>query len=58
MTKPENARPVQERETRLASLDASMERGMDDAKEGRFRPATDVFDRLAGKYRVMFTDAE
>lgn len=43
-------RLIQDRETRLAALDASIARGLADADEGRTRPAEEVFQRLAKKY--------
>lgn len=49
----EGVRLIQERETRLAALDASIARGLGDADAGRIRPAQDVFDRLESKYRGM-----
>ncbi len=49
----EGVRLVQDREARLAVLDASLERGLDDADAGRTKPADDVFDRLEAKYEAM-----
>jgi antitoxin ParD1/3/4 len=49
----EGVRLVQEREARLAALDAVIARGLSDADEGRTKPAGDVFDRLESKYRAM-----
>lgn len=49
----EGIRLVQERETRLAVLDASLARGLADADAGRLKPAAQVFDRLEAKYRAM-----
>ena len=49
----EGVRLIQDRETRLAALDASIARGLADADAGNTRPAADVFDRLEGKYRAM-----
>ena len=46
----EGVRLVQDRETRLAALDASITRGIADADAGRTKPASDVFDRLEAKY--------
>ncbi|OYY67867.1 type II toxin-antitoxin system ParD family antitoxin [Sphingomonas sp. 28-63-12] len=45
----EGVRLVQEREARLAALDASIARGLDDAAAGRTLPAGAVFDRLESK---------
>jgi antitoxin ParD1/3/4 len=49
----EGIRLVQERETRLSVLDASIARGIADADAGRVKPAAQVFDRLEAKYRAM-----
>lgn len=49
----EGVRLIQEREVRLAALDASIARGLTDADAGRTRPAEEVFDRLEAKYRAM-----
>lgn len=49
---------LQDRETRLAALDASIIRGIADADAGRTKPASDVFDRLEAKYRAMADKAE
>lgn len=46
----EGVRLIQDRETRLAALDASIARGLADADEGRTKPAEEVFQRLAKKY--------
>lgn len=46
----EGVRLIQERETRLAALDAAIARGLDDAKSGRTKPAGDVFARLQARY--------
>lgn len=46
----EGVRLVHERELRLASLDASVKRGISDADAGRSKPASVVFDRLETKY--------
>jgi len=54
----EGIRLIQEREARLAALDASMGRGLADAEAGRVKPAAEVFDRLEAKYRTMARDAE
>jgi antitoxin ParD1/3/4 len=45
----EGVRLIQEREARLAALDASIARGLADADAGRVKPSTDVFDRLERK---------
>ena len=49
----EGVRLIQERETRLAVLDAAIARGLADAEAGRNSTAADVFDRLDAKYRAM-----
>ncbi|WP_368518029.1 type II toxin-antitoxin system ParD family antitoxin [Rhizobium sp.] len=54
----EGVRLVQDRETRLAALDASIMRGIADADAGRTRPANNVFERLEAKYRAMADQAE
>jgi antitoxin ParD1/3/4 len=45
----EGVRLVQEREARLAALDASIARGLADADAGRAKPGSNVFDRLEAK---------
>ena len=54
----EGVRLIQERETRLAALDASIQRAVDDEVAGRLTPAEEVFDRLEAKYRAMASAAE
>lgn len=49
----EGVRLVQEREARLATLDAAIARGVADAEAGRVKPAEKVFARLSAKYRAM-----
>ncbi|MFI5013565.1 MAG: type II toxin-antitoxin system ParD family antitoxin [Hyphomicrobiales bacterium] len=49
----EGVRLIQERELRLAALDAVITRGLADAESGRARPAAKVFDRLEAKYRAL-----
>ncbi len=49
----EGVRLVQEREARLAALDASIARGLEDAAAGRLRPVDDVLGRLEAKYRGL-----
>ncbi len=46
----EGVRLIQERETRLAALDATIARGLEDARAGRSKPAADVFARLQARY--------
>ncbi|WP_416798092.1 type II toxin-antitoxin system ParD family antitoxin [Ciceribacter azotifigens] len=54
----EGVRLVQDRETRLAALDASIMRGVADADAGRTKPASDVFERLEAKYSAMAGQTE
>ena len=49
----EGVRLIQERETRLATLDAAITRGLADADAGRLKPAVQVFDRLEARYRAL-----
>lgn len=48
----EGVRLLQDRETRLAALDASIARGLADADAGRAQPAEKVFERLERKYHA------
>ena len=54
----EGVRLIQDREARLAALDASIARGLADAEAGNTRPADAVFDRLEAKSRAMDGDPE
>ena len=45
----DGVRLIQEREARLAALDASTARGLADIDAGRVKPSADVFDRLEKK---------
>jgi len=49
----EGVRLVEEREKRLAALDASLAKGISDANAGRVKPADEVLDRLEAKYKAM-----
>jgi antitoxin ParD1/3/4 len=49
----EGIRLVQEREQKLAALDASIARGLADADAGRLIPAKDAFTQLKAKYSAM-----
>jgi antitoxin ParD1/3/4 len=49
----EGVRLIQERESRLAALDAAIARGIADAEAGRVKPLDVVFDRLEAKYQAM-----
>lgn len=48
----EGVRLIQEREARLAALDASIAHGMADADAGRVKPISEVFDRLEATLAV------
>ena len=48
----EGVRLIQEREARLAALDASIARGLADADAGRVKPVSEVFDRLEAKFAI------
>jgi antitoxin ParD1/3/4 len=48
----EGVRLIQERETRLAALDASIARGLADADAGRVTPAVKAFDRVESMLRA------
>jgi antitoxin ParD1/3/4 len=52
----EGVRLVQEREARLAVLDAALARGIADADAGRVKPVATVFDRLEAKYKTTPAD--
>ncbi len=54
----EGVRLIQEREVKLAALDAAIARGVADAKAARIKPAAKVFDRLEAKYAAMPPRAE
>lgn len=49
----EGVRLIQDRETKLAALDAAVAQGLEDVEAGRMRPAKEVFARLRTKYRVV-----
>jgi antitoxin ParD1/3/4 len=49
----EGVRLIQEREAKLAALDAVIARGLADADAGRVEPAEDVFAQLLAKYGAM-----
>lgn len=49
----EGVRLVQDREAKLAVLDASIARGLADVDAGHTKPASEVFDRLEAKYAAM-----
>jgi antitoxin ParD1/3/4 len=45
----EGVRLIQEREAKLAVLDASIARGLADVDAGRVKPSSEVFDRLEAR---------
>ena len=49
----EGVRLIQERETRLAALDASIARGVADADAGRVKPTSEAFDNLEAKLQAQ-----
>ncbi|WP_374577654.1 type II toxin-antitoxin system ParD family antitoxin [Phenylobacterium sp.] len=49
----EGVRLIHERETRLAALDASIRRGLDDADKGRVHDLDTVLETLDAKYAAM-----
>lgn len=49
----EGVRLVEEREKRLAMLDAALSRGIESADAGRTRPAEDVLADLQARYQRM-----
>ena len=49
----EGVRMIQEREARLAALDASIARGIADAEHDRTRPSAQVFDELEERLRSV-----
>lgn len=53
----EGVRLIQDRETQLAALDASIARGLADIEAGRTASAEDVFARLERKYGATETSA-
>lgn len=52
----EGVRLIQDRETRLSALDASIMRGVADADAGRTHAADDVFGELRNRYKTMQSD--
>ena len=54
----EGVRLIQEREAKLAALDASIARGLADADAGRVTPISEAFDRLEarGRQRSIASD--
>jgi antitoxin ParD1/3/4 len=49
----EGIRLVEEREKKLAALDAALARGVADVESGRVHPADEVFDELRARYKGM-----
>jgi antitoxin ParD1/3/4 len=54
----EGVRLVQEREKRLAELDAALARGIADAEAGRVKPAEEFFDQLKAKFAAVVAKDE
>lgn len=54
----EGVRLIQDREARLAALDAAVMRGIEDVEAGRTKPADEVFERLKAKYQAMIDQAK
>ena len=54
----EGIRLVQDREAKLAQLDAAIARGIADGDAGRTTPAEEVRDRLTRKYLKMADERE
>ena len=52
----EGVRLVEEREKRLAALDAALAKGLADANAGRVKPLKEVAARLRAKYSAMAKD--
>ena len=49
----EGVRLVEEREKRLAALDAALAKGISDSDAGRVKSGDEVLDRLEAKYKAM-----
>ena len=49
----EGVRLVEEREKRLAALDAALAKGISDADAGRVKSGDELLDRLEAKYKAM-----
>ena len=49
-------RLMEDRDRRLLALDASIERGVADLKDGRIQSAEKVFDRLEEKYKKLASE--
>jgi antitoxin ParD1/3/4 len=54
----EGVRLVQEREAQLEKLKTELEKGLEDIRAGRVRPADDVFDDLEARLEAMIRAAE
>lgn len=48
----EGVRLVQDRETQLAALEATIDRGIDDLRSGRLLSEEEVFPELEARYRA------
>lgn len=53
----EGVRLIQERETKLAALDAAIARGIADAEAGRVIPIDEAFERLRARLNLPKGDA-
>ena len=49
-------RLMEERERRLAALDAALQRGLSDCEAGQISPAADTFDSLEARYVRLSED--
>ncbi|KKX28106.1 type II toxin-antitoxin system ParD family antitoxin [Rhizobium sp. LC145] len=54
----EGVRLVEEREKRLAALDAALAEGLADADAGRVKPASEVLAYFQAKYEKMMKDGD
>ncbi|GGF52726.1 addiction module antitoxin [Azorhizobium oxalatiphilum] len=54
----EGVRLLQERETRLAALNAALARGLADAEAGRVVDGDEFLDQLEAKYEAMAAEQE
>ena len=49
----DGVRLIEDRDKRLAALDAAIGRGIDDAQRGQVKSVDEVANRLIAKYRTM-----
>ncbi len=54
----EGVRLVQDREARLAALDAALAEGLADADAGRLHDLDEVFDALEARYSAMISNGK